>query len=236
MRRTWIPTDTSNKTEIGTVEFYDFGTVCGHLIDDEWKSWEIISRIDSSGCIIEELKELSQDYVPFILLHQESHPIYEMTANSLIIPGWTVQVSQVSQNSEKVIQVQKVEPRKEIQINLQKVDSVRPRIAPRPPPRPVRVLPKPQTEVVEPSLKRKPKKEREQRGSMQNQLPQGQAASTWMPLQTPAIYPGGFQLPSREQNMISSEALVQSSVQKPKHRKKGRHSVQKGDRPSEGSA
>jgi len=92
-RRIWTPHNSIKTDIINTIHFYDGGTICGILYDNVWTSWEIISRdLDVSGCIIETLKEMPQDYVPFHILHVESHPVYEANQELLVIPGWTIQV------------------------------------------------------------------------------------------------------------------------------------------------
>ena len=92
-RRTWIPSEDIKKDTKETIELYDFGTICGALYENEWSSWEIISRTkDNSGCIIEILKEMPQDYVPFQILHKEMYPLYEFSKDRILIPLWTIKI------------------------------------------------------------------------------------------------------------------------------------------------
>ena len=92
-RRTWIPSEDIKKETKETIELYDFGTICGALYENEWSSWEVISRTkDNSGCIIEILKEMPQDYVPFQILHKELYPLYEFSKDRMLIPLWTIKI------------------------------------------------------------------------------------------------------------------------------------------------
>jgi hypothetical protein len=95
-RRVWTPSEYVKKDTKEQIHFYDSGIICGTLYENEWSSWEIISRtIDASGCIIEMLKEMPQDYVPFQCLNIESHPLYEFSQDRIEIPGWNIRVEHV---------------------------------------------------------------------------------------------------------------------------------------------
>ena len=92
-RRIWTPFNSIKNDTNGTIHFYDSGSIIGILHNDIWVSYEIISRdLDISGRIIEIIKELPQDYVPFQVIHVESHPLYEFNQDRLMIPGWMVEV------------------------------------------------------------------------------------------------------------------------------------------------
>lgn len=190
-----MPSEDIKKETKKTIELYDFGTICGTLYENDWSSWEIISRtIDNSGCIIEILKEMPQDYVPFQILHKESYPLYEISKNQILIPLWTIRIEGIKHpqtlreeeirpvKQERVHQALQVQPLPVQQLPspvqpLQwppEILAQLPRPAPRPPPRPVWPLGPSQVLECDPTNSQKRKKKSRyrnaQKGSDQNQL------------------------------------------------------------------
>lgn len=99
-RRTWTPVKIENKSVSGQkIYLYDGGITCGELYEETWRSWEVVSRTkDSAGRIIEILRRLPQDFVPFKIINIEAISILEYSQDSLTIPGWKVQVEEVHRN------------------------------------------------------------------------------------------------------------------------------------------
>ena len=148
-RRTWTPVKLENKSVSGkNIYLYDGGITCGELYEETWRSWEVISRTkDSAGRIIEILKRLSQDFVPFKIINTETISVVEYSQDSLTIPGWKVQVEEVHRNqinpdhrTEKIVNVvppcNPLQKGKSIELHVEKLNSQLPRIAPRPLPGP----------------------------------------------------------------------------------------------------
>jgi len=138
-KRTWTPTQTET-AYTGTITFYDSGIVCGELFNDSWLSWEILDRKKEDGKIIETLRELSQDYVPFQVLHTETHEAVEDSTGNICIPGWTITYemsnpsAQTPALQEPPLQAPQLKPPPLKQARPPVIQASQP--APRPPPRP----------------------------------------------------------------------------------------------------
>lgn len=142
-KRTWTPTET--KTDYtGRITFYDSGIVCGELFNDAWCSWEILDRVKNGDTIIETLRELSQDYIPFEVLHIETHEAMEDYMGNVHIPGWIITYDKFSPSSQQpLLQTSPLEPCQPAdQLKTPPVKQTQPLVqrgsqpAPRPPPRP----------------------------------------------------------------------------------------------------
>ena len=132
-KRTWTPTQTKT-AYTGTITFYDSGIVCGELFNDSWLSWEILDRKKEDGKIIETLRELSQDYVPFQVLHTETHEAMEDSTGNICIPGWIITYEMFNPSSPPPLQAPQLTPPPLKQGQPPVIQGSQP--APRPPPRP----------------------------------------------------------------------------------------------------
>ena len=132
-KRIWTPTQTET-AYTGTITFYDSGIVCGELFNDSWLSWEILERKKEDGKIIEILRELSQDYVPFEVLHTETHEAVEDSSGNIYIPGWIINYEMFNPSSPLPLQAPQLKPPPLKQDLPPVTQGSQP--APRPPPRP----------------------------------------------------------------------------------------------------
>lgn len=132
-KRVWTPRQTKT-AYTGTITFYDSGIVCGELFNDSWLSWEILDRKRIDGKIIETLRELSQDYVPFEVLHTETHEAVEDSSGNICIPGWIINYEMSNLSSPLPLQAPPLKPSPLKQAQPPVTQASQP--APRPPPRP----------------------------------------------------------------------------------------------------
>lgn len=89
-RRTWTPAVIEGSNNESKIEIYDFGVYCGELIGDNWTCWEILSRTkNEAGDIVEELRKMPQDWVPFEEFTRETY-LGTSTTDRIRIRGWSI--------------------------------------------------------------------------------------------------------------------------------------------------
>ena len=95
-KRIWRPTICeSSKTE-SKITIYDFGAYYGELVDDDWICWEILSRARAeNGEIVEELRLMNQDWVPFDSYHSQRYTGY-VSGDNTFIRGWSIQTTKMT--------------------------------------------------------------------------------------------------------------------------------------------
>lgn len=100
-RRTWTPIQNQSEfTSKSSITIYDSGAYWGELYSDgEWKCWEIISRQQENDGIIEYLREMPQDFVPFEIINTETLPlkIVNPSRQEFEIPGYRILVNLTAQ-------------------------------------------------------------------------------------------------------------------------------------------
>ena len=100
-RRVWTPTayDISVSTTESKIVFYDSGVYCGEMVENEFVSWEIHSRVrNDNGEIVEELREMPPDWAPFDSAVSETYSgIIRRQGAELQIRGWIVRTEPVNQ-------------------------------------------------------------------------------------------------------------------------------------------
>lgn len=82
---------------------YDFGGFVGDLIEDskelyQWKCWEVLKRVKENGCLIETLRSVTEDWVPFELVSCETYPI-KLNKLGYELGCWLVKDSEKEESS-----------------------------------------------------------------------------------------------------------------------------------------
>jgi hypothetical protein len=93
-KRVWTPTVCERTGTESKITICDFGVYYGELVDDSWRCWEVVSRnrLDS-GEIVEELRLMPQDWVPFDSYCAQTYGGH-LSENSMFIRGWSVQTTE----------------------------------------------------------------------------------------------------------------------------------------------
>ena len=94
-RRAWTPAVIEGSNNESKIHVYDFGVYCGELIEDNWTCWEILSRTkNEAGEIVEELRKMPQDWVPFEDFTCETY-LGTSTADMIHIRGWSIRTTEI---------------------------------------------------------------------------------------------------------------------------------------------
>ena len=94
-RRAWTPAVIEGSNNESKIHVYDFGVYCGELIEDNWTCWEILSRTkNEAGEIVEELRKMPQDWVPFEDFTCETY-MGTSTADMIHIRGWSIRTTEI---------------------------------------------------------------------------------------------------------------------------------------------
>jgi len=107
---------------------YDFGGFVGDLIEDpnkppEWKCWEVLNRERMNKRIVETLRAVPEDWVPFELISCETYPI-RMNESGYELGSWLIKDSEQEGapncqepeliDSQAEVEVQAVLPREQV--------------------------------------------------------------------------------------------------------------------------
>lgn len=129
-RRRWTPATYEPAATESKITIYDFGAHCGEMINGEWSCWEIHSRTRNElGEIVEELKEMPQDWLPFQPFTQQLYS-GEILQGGFRVRGWSVQTeplfeqspSQLNHKSSHLLQLQEHQKGECIPSNRHEID------------------------------------------------------------------------------------------------------------------
>jgi len=92
-KRVWSPIICERSDTESKITIYDFGVYYGELVGDDWKCWEILSRVlTESGEIVEELRAMPQDWVPFDSCYRQTYTGH-ISGDNIFIRGWSIQTT-----------------------------------------------------------------------------------------------------------------------------------------------
>ena len=93
-RREWIPKENNTHVSASKITIYDAGAFIYELLEIEGESsrlfcWEVLNREQDGNKIVETLKSVPGDWVPFDLISSETYSL-KLIDSGYEIPGWTI--------------------------------------------------------------------------------------------------------------------------------------------------